>query len=142
MKPLEHGIEIRLEVPFHDVDALRIVWHGHYLKYLELARTALLRAGGLDMDGVMALGYGFLVVESRLRHSAPLRYGDQFSVRCWCVDLDHRLHLAYEIHNLTTGRRAARASTKLVTIDLQGNLQYETPDAIRQCLHRAVHRNL
>jgi len=39
MTTRDHAIEIRLEVPFHDVDALRIVWHGHYLKYLELART-------------------------------------------------------------------------------------------------------
>ena len=25
-------------MPFHDVDALHVVWHGHYYKYLELAR--------------------------------------------------------------------------------------------------------
>ena len=29
-------------VPFFDVDSMRIVWHGHYCKYLELARCKLL----------------------------------------------------------------------------------------------------
>ena len=36
---------VELEVPLHDVDVLGIVWHGHYYKYLEAARTALLQIG-------------------------------------------------------------------------------------------------
>ena len=27
-------------VPFHDVDVAGVVWHGHYMKYLENARWA------------------------------------------------------------------------------------------------------
>ena len=42
MPKLEAAIEV--EVPFHDVDAMTVAWHGHYLKYFELARTQLLRA--------------------------------------------------------------------------------------------------
>jgi acyl-CoA thioester hydrolase len=34
--------EIDVVVPFFDVDSLEIVWHGHYVKYLEIARCALL----------------------------------------------------------------------------------------------------
>ena len=29
-------------VPFFDVDTMNVVWHGHYIKYLEVARCALL----------------------------------------------------------------------------------------------------
>jgi acyl-CoA thioester hydrolase len=29
-------------VAFHDVDLMAVVWHGHYLKYLESARWALM----------------------------------------------------------------------------------------------------
>ena len=29
------GISIELEVPFHDLDALQIVWHGNYLPFGE-----------------------------------------------------------------------------------------------------------
>jgi len=34
--------EVEIEVPFFDVDLMEIVWHGHYLKYFEVARCALL----------------------------------------------------------------------------------------------------
>ncbi|MGN6981510.1 acyl-CoA thioesterase, partial [Neisseria sp. P0009.S007] len=30
----------KTEVPFFDVDAMHIVWHGNYVKYLETARCA------------------------------------------------------------------------------------------------------
>ncbi|MDH3602364.1 MAG: hypothetical protein OEU26_22345, partial [Candidatus Tectomicrobia bacterium] len=29
--------EVCFEVPFHDVDMMGVVWHGHYYKYFELA---------------------------------------------------------------------------------------------------------
>ena len=31
----------QVEVPFHDVDAMDVCWHGHYLKYFEIGRAAL-----------------------------------------------------------------------------------------------------
>jgi acyl-CoA thioester hydrolase len=34
--------EIDIEIPFYDVDMMAIVWHGHYAKYFEIARYALL----------------------------------------------------------------------------------------------------
>ena len=71
------------EVPFHDVDALRIVWHGHYYKYMELGRTALLRDRGIDVPEIGPNGYRLLLVESRCRYTFPLRYGDQGRVHAW-----------------------------------------------------------
>ncbi len=134
MKPPAHAVSVELEVPFHDVDGLHIVWHGHYMKYLEIGRTALLRSRGLDWAVVVEMGFGMLVADTRLRHTFPLRYGERFRVSTWCIDLDHRIHLGYEVFNLTQGRRSARGHTTLVTTDAQGNLLYETPDAIRSLL--------
>jgi acyl-CoA thioester hydrolase len=38
-KPHLHKTRVELDVPFHDVDLQRVVWHGHYYKYFEVART-------------------------------------------------------------------------------------------------------
>src|SRR5262245_4315060 len=130
--PQEASIE--LEVPFHDVDALGIVWHGHYYKYLELARTSLLRARGLDAGDLVGPRYRFLVIESACRHASPLRYGDRVRVRAWLRDVEHRIFVAYEVTNLSTGRRAARAHTILATTDKDGSMLLRTPRAIRDRL--------
>jgi acyl-CoA thioester hydrolase len=117
-------------VPFHDVDALRVVWHGHYYKYLELARTELLRSRRLDVPDLLELGFGFVLIESGCRHAAPLRYGDRARVAAWFRDVRHRVFVAYEVTNLTRRRRAAWGHTVLATTDVDGRMLLATPAAI------------
>lgn len=128
-------ITVELEVPFHDVDALHVVWHGHYYKYLEIARTELMRSRNLDNMEIVALGHRLLMMETRCRHVQPLRYGDRFSVRARFLDYEQRLNIGYEVKNLTAGVRAARGRTTLVSTDADGRLLLETPLAIRERIH-------
>ncbi len=125
-----HETSVELEVPFHDVDMLGIVWHGHYYKYLEQARTALMRATDLEANEIIGPRYRFLVIESHCRYTHPLYYGDSFRVTAWYSDIRHRLRIAYEVRNLTRDSRAARAYTVLATTDVEGRLLMETPAEI------------
>jgi acyl-CoA thioester hydrolase len=121
---------VELEIPFHDVDALRMVWHGHYYKYLELARTQLLRECRLDAPDLLGMHYGLLVIESGCRYVSPLRYADRVRVTAWLRDVTHRIYIAYEITNLTQQARAARSHTILVTTDGDGQMLHRTPEAL------------
>ena len=123
-------VRIELEVPFHDIDGLGIVWHGHYYKYLELARTKLLRSVGLDAGDVIGPRYRFVIVESHCRYTSALRYGDGVRVAAWFGDYRHRIRILYDVTNVATGRRAARGHTILATTDLDGRLLLETPPGI------------
>jgi acyl-CoA thioester hydrolase len=123
-------VSVEFEIPFHDVDALQIVWHGHYYKYFELARTALLRACKLDGPEVRDLGHGMLVIESQCRHISPLAYGDQIRITAWLADVVHRIHVRYEIQNLTQARRAARGHTMLVATTREGEMLHRTPQGL------------
>ena len=125
---------VELEIPFHDVDPTRVVWHGHYYKYLELARTALLRSRGLDLGELIGERFRMLVIESRCRYAFPLRYGERVRVTAWVRDTRRRIVIAYEVSNLTRERRSAKAQTVLATVDAGGNLQLETPSEIRRRL--------
>jgi acyl-CoA thioester hydrolase len=130
----EGGISIALEVPFHDVDPLQVVWHGHYLKYLELARTELMRSRNLDIPAIVAAGYRQMVIETRCRYSFPLRYGERFRVDAWFEDVQNRVNIGFEITNLAHNRRSLHANTVLVTTDAEGRMLLETPDVLLQRL--------
>ncbi len=132
--PPREAVSVALEVPFHDVDALKIVWHAHYLRYLDVARTALMRARGLDIPQLAVMRYHMVVVENHCRYIFPLRYGEHFRVTVWVVEVANWIKLAYLIRNLTRDRRAARAHSTLVTIDQHGNSLWETPAEIRDRL--------
>ncbi|MCB9622662.1 MAG: acyl-CoA thioesterase [Sandaracinus sp.] len=126
--PTHRGVH-RQRIPFHDCDPLAIAWHGHYLKYLEIARTELFEHYGLTETFFKNEALYLVVIESRLRHAFPCRFGDEIEVTARFVDVEQRLHLAYEVRNLTHGRRAVRAWTTLVAMK-NGEMTMETPDAI------------
>jgi acyl-CoA thioester hydrolase len=126
---------VALEVPFRHVDMLGVVWHGHYFEYFEEARTKLLRSCDLDTGDLIGARFAFFVIESGCRHIAPLFYRDQIRVAAWLRDIRHRIHIRYEITNLSQGnKRAARAHTILATTDLERNLLLQTPDEIQRRL--------
>lgn len=129
-----HPVSVELEVPLHDVDLLGIVWHGHYFKYMEIARTELMRARGLDEPQLRELGVAFVVVESRIRHTSPLRYADRFTVQAWFRSVTERIEIGYRVRTLASAqapvRGVARATTTLVTTDGHTHMLREIPDAI------------
>jgi len=125
---------VEIEVPFRHVDPMGIVWHGHYYAYMEEARTRLLRGCGLDVGDLLGPRYFFFVIESKCRYIHPLHYGDRVRATAWLRDVKRRIHIAYELTNLTRARRAARGYTMLATTDPARNLLLETPDEIQRRL--------
>lgn len=125
-----HAHSMEMEVPFHDIDALRVVWHGHYLKYMEISRCALLRKFGLDAADMINLGFKFMVGDLSCRYSNALTYGDRFRITSWFTETEHRIGIAYEIFNITQNKRAFRGTTHLITVSEEGKLQLSTPKVI------------
>ncbi len=126
----ERDVVVRFEVPFHDVDAQGVVWHGHYLKYFELARDALFRSRGLDLDFWRASPHQLVVVESRCRHTHPLRYTDRASVRARFLDVPGRVGVSYQVLLERGGVHVARGRTELAAIGRDGALAIPLPEAL------------
>lgn len=125
MKP---SAEVALEVPFHDVDSMQVVWHGHYVKYLEVARTALTRALGMDIADMAKAEVLWPVVVCQLKYIHPLRYGQRFRVRATLDEFEHRLKVAYVITDETTGKVLNRAHTVQLAVDARtGEVLLDVP---------------
>ena len=118
---------VRLAVPFHDCDPLFVVWHGHYFKYSEQARCALLAKSALDVGDVRAMGYRMYVSDARCRYTFPLGYGDEIDVRARLTATRPFIRVGYRVTNLTRSRASARGHTVLVVTDGEGNLFSSTP---------------
>ena len=130
--------EIPLEVPFHDVDMMGIVWHGHYVKYFEIARTALMRGAGLDLDEMARTGCAWPVVTCEIKYIKPLRYGQRILVEAVLLDYEDRLKIAYAIRDAATGLKHSKAATVQLAVDAAtGELASGTPAAMVAALDRA-----
>jgi acyl-CoA thioester hydrolase len=121
---------VELEIPFHDVDVMGVVWHGHYIKYFEQARTALLQKIGFDYPQMSELGYVWPVVECYVKYLRPIRYSQRIKVDVQLVEYENRLRMAYVITDMNTGEKLTKGETTQVAIDIKTKeLQFVSPRA-------------
>ena len=70
-----------LTVYFEDTDTAGIVYYANYLKYMERARSDMLRAAGIDQRAAMEAGDGvYAVAEVTIRYLRPARLGDDLVI--------------------------------------------------------------
>jgi acyl-CoA thioester hydrolase len=134
---LAHAIEL---VPaFHDLDPMAVVWHGHYIKYLELARCALLQALDYDYPQMKASGYLWPVVDLRAKYVRSIRHGQRVRVAACIVEWENRLKIEYRITDAASGEVLHKAHTIQVAVDAAtGELQYVSPPVLLARLGKAV----
>ena len=70
-----------LSVYFEDTDAYGIVYYANYLKFMERARSDMIRAVGIDQAAELRQsGSAYAVVEVDIRYRRPGRLGDDLQV--------------------------------------------------------------
>ena len=70
-----------LTVYFEDTDTAGIVYYANYLKFMERARSDMLRAAGVDQRAAMETGNGvYAVAEANIRYLRPAKLGDDLLV--------------------------------------------------------------
>jgi acyl-CoA thioester hydrolase len=120
--------EIDVTVPFFDVDSMDVVWHGHYVKYLEIARCALLDELGHNYVRMKETGYVWPIIDLQLRYARAARFGQKLVVRAELVEWQNRLKIHYTLSDAATGERLTRASTIQVAVKLaDGEMQLVSP---------------
>ena len=132
----KHGIveaTVEAHVAFHDVDVAGVVWHGHYLKYLENARWALMARLDFGLEAMIASGYAWPIVDVHVKYVHAARFNDRLCVQASLVEWENRLAVNYLVTNAATTERVARARTVQVAVDAStGVLQFATPAVLLQ----------
>ena len=93
----EHRFPIR--VYFEDTDLSGIVYHANYLRYMERARSDMLRLAGIDQRAHQEAGGGaYAVTALAIRYRAPAKLDDALvvltilrQVRAASVDIQQRV---------------------------------------------------
>lgn len=110
--------EITFPVEFYDVDTMRVVWHGNYVKYMEKARCALLNSvnfGYLEME---KCGTAFPVVDMKLKYVRSLRFGDTVRVISYLTEYENCIKIKYEIYNAESGELCTKAESTQMAMSI------------------------
>ena len=126
---------VEVVVPFHDVDAMNVAWHGHYVKYFEIARCALLDAIDYNYPQMEASGFAWPVTELWVRYPGPARFGQRLRVSATLTEYEPRLRIDYVIRDAESGARLTKGYTVQVAVDkATGELQFGPVEALARRL--------
>lgn len=123
--------EVEMQVEFFDLDPMQIVWHGNYVKYLEVARCALLQSIGYNYMEMKESGYMWPVIDVNLRYIGSAVFGQRLTLRAEIVEWENRLKINYLILDAASGKRLTRASTTQVAVDIHtGEMCFVSPPVL------------
>ena len=126
-------------VPFFDVDSMNVVWHGHYVKYLEVARCALLDKIGHNYSAMSDSGYAWPVIDLQLRYVRGAVFGQKLNVRANLVEWENRLKINYLISDVETGERLTRAVSVQVAVHMHNReMQLASPKVFTDAVERML----
>ena len=130
------SFSIRLRVPFHHVDPMQVVWHGHYFKYFEAARDGLFDSLNISLESFYPqYGYIFPVVRGAVKFIRPLRYKDTFVCTARVVDVKRKIVIEYEITLESTAARCTTGRTEQVVLKMpEAEIEYEIPREILEAM--------
>jgi len=136
MKKELKNFEVKICVPFFDLDPMQIVWHGNYLNYFEIARAALFEHYGVDLYSYYEREkIIFPIIRTSTKHIFPLRHRDEIICKATLVDVNIKIIVDFEIRMAADGKVCARGRTEQVAVQMpQIETLFSIPAEIREAL--------
>jgi len=128
--------EIEFTVPFYDLDPMRMVWHGNYLKYFDTTRAELFYAAGFDpLEYFRKTQYLFPITKTSTKHIVSLRYRDAFKCKATVTEAQYKIVVDFEIRLMGDNQLSARGRSEQVAVKYPDmEIQFEIPEDIRNAL--------
>ncbi len=123
-------------VPFFDTDAMGIVHHANYVRYLELSRVEFLRQHDEPYQRYVEQGLHVAVIRVETHYHRSLRFDEVVRVTCW-LDWVKGVSLGFRYVLHCDDQVVLTASTDHAVVDLQGRprpMPSERRDVFRRLL--------
>lgn len=128
MNDIQLSAKTEVLIRFSEVDSLRIVWHGNYIKYLEDGREAFGRKYGLGYLDYINNNLLTPIVKVDIDYKYPLHYGDKAIIETTYVDQDSaKVVFDYKIYRASDNVLVSLASTIQVFLNMERELQLTIP---------------
>lgn len=123
-----YSTEKEFKIEFYDVDSMDIVYHGNYVRFMEVGRCALLDEIGYNYIDMKNDGYAFPVVDIKVRYLKALHFNEIVKIRSSIMEYENCLKVKYEIFN-SKGELSTKAeSTQMVIKEETGESLFVCPE--------------
>ena len=133
-------VTCQVRVRFQEADALRVVWHGHYLSYFEEGRTAFGRAYGFSYQAILEAGFIAPLVHVELDYFQPAAFDQVLEVEARLhIDAGARIQFTYTVRDAESEATLVTGRSVQVFTETDGTLVLTRPEFFSQFLADHAH---
>lgn len=122
-----------IRVEFYDLDPMDVVWHGNYVKYLEVARCDMLAKLGYNYVDMKNDGYAYPVATMEMKYIKPCTFEQELKVVSIVEEIEPALVIKYVIFDNKTGEKMFKAKTMQIAVDINTRKTvYEAPENLKK----------
>lgn len=103
---------------FFDVDSMEVMWHGNYVRYIEMARCRFLDEVGFNYLAMKEAGFALPIVKLDCKFIAPIKFNERFCIEVELLEFECFFRLKYTFLDLN-GKKLCQAHTSQVAIMLE-----------------------
>ena len=132
----ERTTAVRVRVRYAETDQMGVGYHGAFLPWLEVARTAWLREHAVSYRELEAGGIHLPVIELHCRYRRPVRYDEELRIEAVALPSGRcGIRFRYRVLRPSDGVLAATAETRHAAISGEGGVR-RLPAAVLRALGR------
>lgn len=124
------------KVFYSDTDAYGVVWHGNYLRWLEMGRVLLCEERGYKLSELVEKDIVLPVTELEIKYKNSAKLDDEIIIETDVVE-HGRFYITFyqKILDKNTQKTYIEATVKVVAINKDGKLYRSLPEQIKNiCL--------
>ena len=130
--------EFKQKVFYSDTDAYGVVWHGSYLRWLEMGRIGLCEDAGYSLSKLYDSDITLPVVDLNVRYKFPAKLEDELLVTTELYEVS-KLSMTFgqKIFNAKTQKLNIEALVKVVAVHNDGTLYRQLPSEMSDFIEKA-----
>lgn len=128
-----------VRVYYEDTDAGGVVYYANYLKFMERARTEMLRSSGFEQDQLkQEQGLIFVVHDVAIKYEKPAIFNDELMITTTITSLRRAsLGFSQTVRRQSDQLQLCTAEIVVVCVDAEKFVTRAIPDSVRAKLQQA-----
>lgn len=127
------------KVFYSNTDAYGVVWHGSYLRWLEMGRVEWCEMKGFNLIDLKAQDIVLPVVNLNVRYKSSAKLNDNLIIETW-IEKFNSLSVTFKqvIKSKETGKTFIEAEVDVVAISNEGKLYRRMPDVLADIFEKEL----
>ena len=126
-----------IKIPFFDLDPMNVVWHGNYIKYMEIARCDLFSKIGYTYADMLKDNLIYPVVKMETKFIQPMTFEQEIIIKTELLETEPALIIKYAFFDKVTNKKLFSAKTmQMACNSITHESQYQAPAGLIESIKR------